>query len=130
MTLLADVLANEGFKSKPYKDTLGIDTFGHGLTYITEAESMVIVGARLQHLRDRLLKNKPWLAEHPVSVTDILTEMSFQMGLRKTLRFSKMFAALEAREYVKAAAEMRDSKWFKQTPHRCARMAVRMAAHG
>ena len=34
-SLITRIAINEGFRSKVYKCSEGVDTFGHGLTYIT-----------------------------------------------------------------------------------------------
>ena len=56
MTDLATVLVktavslveHEGFREKPYQDTLGVWTFGHGFTFITEEESRMVMEHRLK----------------------------------------------------------------------------------
>lgn len=126
MSLLDRVCSNEGFKQKPYQDTLGVWTIGHGLTYLTRDESRAIVANRLTHIARGLVKSKPWFKNHPVIAREIVTQMCFQMGVRKTYTFKQMFAALRRSDYLAAAHEMRDSKWYRQTPARCARMAKRM----
>jgi len=126
LSLLDRVLHNEGFKPKPYKDTAGVLTIGHGLTYLTRAESRAIVETRLRDLDIKLKKSKPWLLKYPSEVREIIVEMNFQLGVRGTNEFKKMFAALRKRDFKTAAAEMRDSKWYRQTPNRAERMAKRM----
>jgi len=126
LSLLDRVLHNEGFKPKPYKDTAGVLTIGHGLTYLTRAESRAIVETRLRDLDIKLKKSKPWLLKYPSEVREIIVEMNFQLGVRGTNEFKKMFAALRKRDFKTAAAEMRDSKWYRQTPNRAERKAKRM----
>jgi len=126
LSLLDRVLRNEGFEPKPYKDTVGVLTIGHGLTYLTRDESRSIVDVRLHNLTLRLRKDKPWLCKYPSEVREIIVEMNFQLGVRGTNAFKKMFAALRKRDFKTAAAEMRDSKWYRQTPNRAERMAKRM----
>jgi len=121
MTLLERVLEHEGFESKPYPDPIsGGDpyTFGHGLTYITEAESRRIVTERLEQLRDAMVAIHPWLSESPIEVLEVVVEMAFQMGIRGTNLFRKMWVALQRGDYETAADEMLDSRWAKQTPNR------------
>jgi|TARA_R110000744_G_scaffold19501_3_gene51495 lysozyme len=124
--MLDRVMVNEGFEAKPYQDTLGIWTIGHGLTYLTSEESRAIVASRLHDLGKQLIANKPWLEGYPTEVCEIVTEMCFQMGPSRTYKFTKMFAALQQHDFREAAAQMRDSNWNKQTPERCERMAKRM----
>ena len=120
MNLLESTLAHEGFRSKPYQDSLGVWTVGHGLTYITETESKEIVRARLHVLYSRWEIMRP---NFSFTVLDVLTEMSFQMGFHGVLNFKKMLAALDADDYALAADEMLDSRWAKQTPGRAQEMS-------
>ncbi len=117
-TLLEKIIRHEGFSAKPYYDSVGIATFGHGLTYITEVESEVIVNNRIEDLWPDLQDDNPWLNTAPEKVMEVLVEMQFQMGVAGTAKFKKMWAALEAGDYELAAKEGLDSKWHKQTPAR------------
>ena len=132
MKLLKSTLEHEGFRSKPYQDTLGIWTIGHGLTYITRSESRVIVEGRLKALSIRWGVRRPWLIDHPPELRDVITEMSFQMGFKGVLKFKKMWKALSVADYALAADEMLDSKWATQTPERALEMSeiVRAIAQG
>lgn len=44
----------------------------------------------------------------------VLIDMCFNMGIATLSKFKKFFAAIEAENFEQAAAEMEDSKWFKQ----------------
>lgn len=52
-----------------------------------------------------------------------LISMAYQIGVAGLLKFKKMIAALEAKDWAKAADEAMDSRWYKQTPVRAARHA-------
>ena len=41
--LIERIGVNEGFRSKPYQCSEGVWTIGHGLTWITEEESLSIL---------------------------------------------------------------------------------------
>ena len=133
--LLARIVKHEGFESRAYPDPLsGAEpyTFGHGLTYITEAESLEIVRNRIDTLTQEIL-NRSWgdaiywgLSEFPVTrraVMSVLIEMAFQMGVAGVSKFEKMLAALIDHNYKLAAEEMLDSKWARQTPTRAQALA-------
>ena len=49
--------------------------------------------------------------------------MAFQLGTGGVANFYKMIAAIKARDYAEAAAQMLDSDWHKDTEARCERMA-------
>lgn len=48
----------------------------------------------------------------------VLVDMVFNLGLPKFLRFVKLGAALHIGDYRLAAAEMIDSRWYRQTRRR------------
>lgn len=117
------VIEHEGFRSKPYQDTEGVWTIGHGLTYLTERESYEIVSKRLAQDRIRLMFDHRWLNDLPPVIGDVLTEMRFQMGATGVYGFKRMWAALKKRDFEKAAEEMLDSRWHSQTPQRAEALA-------
>ena len=122
------IIKDEGFRSKPYKDTLGVLTFGHGLTFITDSESAAIVQKRVSDLIN-LTVPKYWPdVLNNETVVEVLAEMVYQMGVRGVQGFRRMLRALEAGEYRKAADEMLDSQWHQQTKLRCERAADRIRA--
>ena len=118
VNLLERVLEHEGFRRQVYRDHLGNFTFGHGLTFITKEESEYIVDKRLADFAEQHISKRPWLVTAPPIVLDVVTEMAFQMGFAGTNAFVNMWLALLDREYDKAADEMLDSRWAKQTPER------------
>ena len=63
MTVVDSIVKHEGFRETPYPDPLtgGAPwTFGHGLTYITQEESRLIVERRVREISTRLQANKPF----------------------------------------------------------------------
>jgi len=118
MNVLDSTVRNEGFRAKPYQDHLGNWTFGHGLTWISEEESLTIVRGRLHDIQDSLIKAKSWITNRPPEVLDVTTEMAYQMGVTGVFNFKNMWQALEDKNYMQAAGEGLDSKWAKQTPER------------
>lgn len=124
--LIESIKNNEGFESKPYPDPLHgwvVPTFGHGLTYITEAESETIVRNRVEKIREAIGRNKPIFKTLTESRQNVLIEMAYQMGITGLMRFRKMWAAIENKDFETAYAEALDSRWAKQTPARASRVA-------
>ena len=63
----------------------------------------------------------------PEEVTEILLHMCFQLGKPKVMKFKKMFAALQKKDFVTAGFEMEDSLWCKKhTPARALRLSEKM----
>ena len=56
------------------------------------------------------------LTEAELSLIEgVLVEMVFQMGRPRVSKFKKMFNAIDEADWNKAADEMLDSRWAKQT---------------
>lgn len=117
-----EIIVNEGFRAKPYQDTLGVWTFGHGLTFITESESIRIVGERVEKIQFELASKLPYFDRLPVNVQDVLCEMAYQLGVTGLLAFRKMLAYIENSQYDDAAVEGLNSLWARQTPGRAKKM--------
>ena len=128
--LVERIAQNEGFESKPYKCTEGVLTIGHGLTYITEEESLHILAGRISKLHLKLLDNIDWYKDLPPEIQGVIIEMCFQMGTTGMLKFKKMIANMKDRNWKGAADEMLDSLWAKQTPNRAKQLAEIVKEHG
>ena len=128
--LVERILENEGFKSKPYQCSEGVWTIGHGITYLTEEESKRIVADRIAEKHLGLGGTVDWYNDLPPEVQGVILEMTFQMGTSGMLLFKKMIKAMQDKDWKQASAEMKDSKWYRQTPNRCERLAEIVSNHG
>lgn len=121
----------EGFSPTVYVCSAGVGTIGHGITWITEEESAMIVSNRVKMCIEQL---EDLLLEWEVSLDDfrktIIVDMLYQIGLPKVKGFKKMWKALQDMDYDVAADEMLNSKWHIQTPVRCEQLAKRMRMGG
>jgi len=61
------------------------------------------------------------------TMKNILIQMCFQLGGQGVRGFKKMLTALEKSDFKTAAKEMLNSKWYKDTPARCERLANEMS---
>ncbi len=107
----------EGFKPKPYPDPLtGKEpfTFGHGLTYITEDESKMILEKRANEIKSYLRMTYAWFNKLSFLRQGIIISMVFQLGEAGFHAFKNTRKYLENEDYKNAAAEMLDSKWFRE----------------
>lgn len=48
----------------------------------------------------------------------VLIDMTYNMGITKLKKFKKMIAAIEQEDWKEAAAQMKDSAWYKQVGNR------------
>lgn len=66
--------------------------------------------------------------EHPIEVTDVITEMAFQLGRTRLFTFKRLREALEGKDYLWAAEEILNSKLTKRdTPKRGSEYAAKIA---
>ena len=129
MSVVDSIVQHEGFRARPYPDPIhgwARATFGHGLTYIEEDESLDIVRRRVERIDRQLRQLVDGYAALPQTARDVLVEMAYQMGVGGVLRFRKMLDALEAGDFEHAADEMLDSRWARQTPKRAQELADKM----
>ena len=122
--LTEQLIRHEGLRLKPYRCTAGKLTIGVGRNIedkgITEDEAMFLLKNDVQQcMADLAFSVFPaeW-PRFPEPVRIVLANMRFQLGYTGFRLFRRMIAALRAFDYQKAAAEMLDSNWAKQTPNR------------
>ena len=60
----------------------------------------------------------------------VIANMCFQLGRPRLSKFKKFIAAVNDRDWVKAADEMEDSRWYKQTTARAERLIARIITLG
>lgn len=70
----------------------------------------------------------PDLDNMPEDAQVTIISLAFQLGLPRYQKFMKHHAAIKARDWKEAAAQLRDSKLYRQTPARTERHAARLEA--
>lgn len=123
-----NICEEEGFVAKPYQDTVGVWGIGHGLTWLSEYESKMIVSNRFPSIIAEVMKAHPILEQRPVEVVLVTSHMAYNLGLTGLNNFKKMWAGIENNDYETAADEMLDSKWYRQVPARAQKLSDRMRA--
>ena len=127
------IKTHEGFVNYVYKDTLGKRTVGYGHlctdnenwedgkcydnAYLNDVFEIDFMEATKQ--TEKLIGNLVLEKE----ANEIILEMVFQLGKTGVSKFKKMWEALSGQDYNKAADEMLDSKWAKQTKNRAESLA-------
>lgn len=128
--LTRDLIADEGMKLKPYKDTVGKLTVGVGRNLddngisVDEATFMLqndidVVMAQLDH-------NLAWWRDMTEPRQRVLANMCFNLGITRLLGFINTLEAMKHGQYDKAASGMLDSLWAKQVGKRAIRLAKQM----
>ena len=128
--LIERIGVNEGFRSKPYKCSENVWTIGHGLTWITEEESLSILSGRISELHLKLSEDLDWYDRMPPEIKGVIIEMCYQIGYSGVMKFKNMIANMKDINWKGAADEMLDSLWAKQTPERANRLAEIVREHG
>ena len=120
------IMKDEGWNPKPYKCTEGIWTIGFGtnITRITREEGNALLDLRLNKIIDHdLLTFREELGNLNNARIVVLINMLYQLGLLGVKKFTRMRQAIKDKDFRRASIEMLDSRWHKQTPHRCRRLA-------
>ena len=112
---------------KPW--TIGCGATGEGIspsTVWTEAQIDADLDARLEHIKGVLDMKLPWWRHLKDERQDVVTLLSYQLGIEGFLKFHHAISAMQSADYATAAAELLDSEWASQTPARAKRMARQM----
>ena len=127
-----DLVRHEGYVTEIYLCSENYPTFGIGhMVTETDMEYTWPVGTPVTDERilqvfhddckiavedaEKLVDN---LYDHPDDVIRVLVNMVFNLGRPRLSKFKNMLAAVEAKDYVKSAEEMVDSKWYRQVGRR------------
>lgn len=124
---------DEGERLTAYQDTEGYWTIGIGVLIdarkgggITKEESAMLFNNRLNAKVKELQSKFPQFKELDQVRQGVLLNMSYQLGVDGLLAFKKMLAAVSVRNWVEAARQMKDSKWYRQTTNRAERLIKQM----
>ena len=125
--LLKSIKHHEGFVEHVYDDSLGIPTIGYGFAIkdlvLEEDLCDEILLRKLRQLGRSVMGKFPFFDSLPSDCKDVLMEMCYQLGVTGVSKFKKALKAMESGDWEKAADEMLDSKWAKQTPGRAKEMS-------
>ena len=139
--LLGELKVFEGLRMQPYNDSEGYATIGYGHLIakrpVQESDLKDWAGFDKEDAEALLLKDALEAEAEVASALSfygtlndarksVLVNMRFQMGLQGLLGFKNTLRYIEQGNYTQAAANMRRSLWYKQTPSRAERLAKRM----
>ena len=123
---LSLIKLNEGFRDRMYKCPADKWTIGYGINLeavkMPEEVASLWLQIEVDKRKKELLKHA-WYSELSDNRKAAITDMSYQLGLLGLSKFKKMIAALAAKDWNRAASEMMDSRYAKQTPNRALRNA-------
>jgi len=138
--LRKQLIIDEGQVNEIYNDHLGYATFGIGHLVIEgDPELGAPVGTPVTEERvkecfekdvetvisDCKILHQGWDG-YPEEAKQVIANMMFNMGRTRLSKFSKHNAALVCGDWKTAAAEGRDSRWYKQVTNRAERLMSRL----
>ena len=138
--LREEIEYDEGNVEKIYLDHLGLPTFGighlvsesdpeHGWEVGTEVSNDRCVEAFNEDIKTVVsdcYKLYPDFDDLPEEAKRIIANMMFNMGRPRLSGFKGMKRGVDARDWDLAAAEMVDSRWYRQVTNRADRLVTRM----
>lgn len=98
-----------------------LDTHG-----ISSAEADYLLMSDIVNVQLEAEKAFPWYDGLTTERKAVIASMLFQLGLGGVQGFHQFLSAMEYQNWSRAAAEMRSSKWYEETPARAERLAVQM----
>jgi len=145
ITLQDEIANDEGVVYETYHCSLGHLTggIGHLITEWDEEYYDKPVGTRVSHeqvndwfSRDISITLNdckdifPDFDDLPSEAQLVIANMCFQLGRPRLSKFKNFIAAVNDRDWMKAAEEMEDSRWHKQTTARAERLIARIIKLG
>lgn len=147
--LRAQIRTAESYKARPYKDSLGLWTFGNGRCLethpLTGAEWKQLLDAKqlaafisvdgadaLEDVELDLVEADlardlyPYWAGLNDARQNALIEMGYQMGEHKELAFHNMLTCISKGDWPGAYAAGMDSDWARETPPRAVRVLTQL----
>lgn len=127
--LQESLIKHEGVRARLYFDTEGVPTIGIGRNLNEPLSDKAIMFLYQEKVDESIAELdrafKGW-RNHSSEVQTVLIELQFAMGAPRLAGFKKMWAALKAKDYPKAATELLNSKWSEQVGKRAVTLAEQM----
>ena len=128
--LIDSIKQHEGYRSKVYKDSLGIDTIGYGFAIkdleLDEDICDIILDRKIKELATRVNRTFSWYRYMPQTIRDVVMNMCYQLGVGGFSKFRKTISFLQNKQFHDASEEMLDSLWARQTPNRAKELSNRV----
>lgn len=130
---LEQLKIDEGCRLTAYQDTVGVWTIGYGHTGGVKKGDKITQKDADNFLLEDTLEAARDASTLPVGFDGlnavrqaVLINMTFNLGLTRILNFKRFLAAVQVRDFDRAALEMLDSKWAGQVGQRAIRLAKLM----
>lgn len=130
--LRADLILDEGRRSRPYLDTATPPRVTIGIARnltdngLSDAEIEFLFANDIQTAKAGLDSRLPWWRSMPDFAQRVLINLTFNMGIAKLARFPHFLDALQRQDWAAARTELRSSLWYSQVGLRGPRMLQRL----
>lgn len=125
--LRQQLIAHEGVRLKPYRDSVGILTIGIGRNLedrgITDAEARYLLDNDINACINDLL-TLVWFPDLDPVRQRVFVDLCFNLGVKRLREFTKMLDAAGAKDWPRAARELLDSKYAQQVGQRARTLAA------
>ena len=130
-TKLQDLLRlHEGVKRFPYRCTAGKLTIGVGFNLddvgLYPEEIDFILDNRIRRTEEEVERVFPWYNELDEVRQAVIVDMAYNMGIATLQQFKRTLGSVRDGDYVRAAAQMLQSKWARQVKNRAIRLSIMM----
>jgi lysozyme len=128
-SLTAMLKRHEGLSLEMYTDTVGVPTLGYGHNLncpISLEAASHILEDDIYLAMTELDRHKPFWRMLPFNARLVVLNMAFNLGWPRLRDFVRFWTALEFNNWVLAAQEMRDSRWYVQVGRRSVELAELM----
>lgn len=127
--LKTQLIKHEGLKLQVYTDTMGIPTIGVGRNLrdkgLSAVEAMYLLDGDITDTIDWLTKNCSWWKDLDDVRQRAVADLAFNLR-GKLLQFKNMIAAIQAKDWSKAFAELLNSDFAHQTGQRAKDLAAQL----
>jgi lysozyme len=125
---IARLVAHEGLRLKPYRDTAGKLTIGVGRNLddvgLTRTEALFLLGNDIAAARGALDHRWPWWRTLDPVRRDALTELVFNLGVGGLSAFKQFLSLLQSGAFEAAASDLLETPWAGQVGDRAQSLAV------
>lgn len=124
------LIQHEGLRLKPYIDTVGKVTIGVGRNLtdngISTGEALLLLEHDMDQAIQLLRANIPIYTVLSDVRQLVLTDMGFNLGVKRLQAFKQMLAAIDRSDWAGAKRQMLASKWASQVGYRAIELAEMM----
>jgi lysozyme len=116
------LIEHEGWKNKSYVCTEGYVTVGVGRNLqtlgLSDQEIEYLLDNDITRVVSALDSRYHWFSTLPENRQTVIASMAFQLGLIGFDKFENLKKAITDFRFYDVPNEMKDSKWYSQTPNR------------